>query len=126
MVDKALLDVPSSAWFGGELVQASVLFAGRSPLPSWCLKLNNVINRWDSAHFLSIARDGYASIASHAFFPLLPLGIRTTAVMLSSSSSSSILVVAGLLISNVAFVWAVLALYELGCVVLKVGRGLLR
>jgi hypothetical protein len=41
--------------------------------------------------------------------------------MLSSSSSSSILVVAGLLISNVAFVWAVLALYELGCVVLKVG-----
>lgn len=72
--------------------------------------------RWDAAHFLSIAlTGGYPSLPSHAFFPLYPLLVRGLACLLSFSSAPSlaVLVAAALLVTNIAFFMATLALHEL-------------
>ncbi|KAG5858087.1 hypothetical protein ANANG_G00026380 [Anguilla anguilla] len=37
------------------------------------------LSRWDAEHFLFIAERGYVFEHNHAFFPLLPLGLRATA-----------------------------------------------
>ena len=82
--------------------------------------------RWDSAQFLEIAEHGYREEPSFAFFPGYPILIRAvnrtllpdtiTAPSLSHPaplSEPERLVLSGLLISNVAFVVAALAIYQL-------------
>lgn len=82
--------------------------------------------RWDSAQFLEIAEHGYREEPSFAFFPGYPVLIRAlnrtflpdtiTAPSLyhpAPFSEQERLVLSGLLISNVAFVVAALAIYQL-------------
>lgn len=77
--------------------------------PSLPLCLLKPFTRWDSAHFLTIARDGYRTQRDVAFFPGFPwlvssLARATTAV--SSVSSHVVIIIFGVLISNLAFIAA--------------------
>jgi hypothetical protein len=63
--------------------------------------------RWDSLHYLLIAAHGYNTGANADFFPLYPQLIRVGAWVTSSD------VIAGLLISAVAFAVAMLLLHQL-------------
>ncbi|MDE3131725.1 MAG: hypothetical protein KGL16_11285 [Acidobacteriota bacterium] len=64
-------------------------------------------DRWDAVHYLSIAQHGYTTPVSAAFFPLYPLLIRLAAVITGSY------VIAGVLISFIAFAIALELLYRL-------------
>ena len=81
--------------------------------------------RWDSAHFLHVARRGWTMrVDSHAFFPLSPLLLRAGAWALGPLAGGALcaeerLLVAGLLLSNVAFVAAAWLLDALGCTLLR-------
>jgi hypothetical protein len=64
--------------------------------------------RWDSAWYLSIAHGGYDhSAARTAFFPLYPLALRGLGAVIGSD------LIAGVLISLVAFAIALVLLYRL-------------
>lgn len=67
------------------------------------------VDRFDSAFYLDIASHGYGSLASGrvAFFPLYPLLIRAVGLLTGS------LVIAGVLISAVAFLLALVLLHRL-------------
>jgi hypothetical protein len=72
--------------------------------------LHNVVDgttRWDASWFLFIADDGYTP-ASAAFFPGYPVAVRITDQLTPLGSLG-----AGLVISNGAFLGALLALYRL-------------
>jgi Gpi18-like mannosyltransferase len=69
-------------------------------------ELLDVWTRWDGAHYLSIARLGYAG-SNLAFFPLYPLTIRLLAFVVGSP------ILAGLLVSNIAFLIALALLRRL-------------
>ena len=66
----------------------------------------NVWGRWDAQHYVQIATQGYHG-ADIAFFPLYPFLIRIVGNLLGDH------LVAGLLISNVAFLAALAYLYAL-------------
>ena len=68
--------------------------------------LLNVWGRWDAVHYLTIATQGYAG-TDMAFFPLFPFLIRVLGNLVGNH------LVAGLLISNVSFFFALLFLYRL-------------
>ncbi|KAJ3302621.1 hypothetical protein HDV03_004806 [Kappamyces sp. JEL0829] len=73
--------------------------------------------RWDAVYFLDIAENGYKYEQQFAFFPGLPLLMRLLAALLdplSYLSTRTSIVLAGILISNLCFVAAALALYRLG------------
>ena len=72
-------------------------------------------NKWDSAHFLSIVRDGYSSEQSFAFFPLYPLLVRffTPIIFFNSFSSSASSILTAVILSNIAFLLSALVLYLL-------------
>jgi hypothetical protein len=63
--------------------------------------------RWDSIHYLTIAQHGYTNASDTVFFPLYPLLMRIFAFGLRSE------LVAGMLISVVAFVVALTLLHRL-------------
>ena len=63
--------------------------------------------RWDSIHYLEIARDGYFHPIDASYFPLYPLLLRTVGWVIGSS------VWAGMLISAVSFTIALLLLHRL-------------
>ncbi|HVE68084.1 MAG TPA: mannosyltransferase family protein [Solirubrobacteraceae bacterium] len=63
--------------------------------------------RWDATWYLEIAREGYASELHAAFFPLYPLTVSAVSFVLGSP------VIAGLLVSCIAFMAALLALWRL-------------
>jgi Gpi18-like mannosyltransferase len=64
-------------------------------------------NRWDTGHFISIATLGYTNVVKTAFFPLYPLLIRGLMVAVHNP------LIAGLLISDVSGLIALLVLYQL-------------
>ncbi|HEX8806558.1 MAG TPA: mannosyltransferase family protein [Candidatus Aquilonibacter sp.] len=66
----------------------------------------NVWGRWDAVHYLSIASQGYQG-TDMAFFPLYPLLIRILGRLVGNH------LIAGILISNVAFFFGLLYLYKL-------------
>jgi Gpi18-like mannosyltransferase len=66
----------------------------------------NIFARWDAVHYLEIARSGYHG-ADLAFFPLYPFLIRIGGWLLGSD------VVAGLLVANIAFLFALYFLYRI-------------
>src|SRR5436189_1592648 len=76
--------------------------------PGW----HNAIDgsdRWDAGWFERIARDGYdPSDASAAFFPAFPLAIRGVTLVLPLAEDD-----AALLVSNVAFLGAIIVLFAL-------------
>lgn len=81
-----------------------------SPItPGW----HNVVTAWerqDALWYLRIADGGYrADDGSAAFFPLYPLTVRVVAVVLGGHPLA-----AGLLVSNLAFLAALMVLYLLG------------
>ena len=83
--------------------------------------LLRTFTRWDSAHFLLVAQHGWSRHEwSHAFFPLYPLLLRAGGWALAPVARTLALcpqerfVLAGLLISNAAFVVAACALHALG------------
>ena len=63
--------------------------------------------RWDSIHYLEIARHGYTNTADTSFFPLYPLLTRGLSAIIGSDA------VAGVLISLVAFAIALSLVYRL-------------
>ncbi len=68
--------------------------------------LLNVWGRWDAVHYLDIATQGYQG-TDMAFFPLFPMLIRIVGGFIGSH------LVAGILIANVSFFFALLYLYKL-------------
>ena len=72
--------------------------------------------RWDSAHFLAIAKGGYVKEEDVAFYPLYPWLLRLVACF---STNDFFLILAGVLVSNGAFVAAAAAVERaslgLGC-----------
>src|SRR5215218_1869681 len=70
--------------------------------------LFNTFSLWDSGWFLEIARHGYASEPSAAFFPVYPLLVHTLAWLTRST------LVAGVLISLVAAGLAAVAVQRIG------------
>ncbi len=68
-------------------------------------------SRWDTGFYVSIAEEGYqfegVELPSVAFFPFLPLLMRTVAPLVGNS------LLAGILISNVALMLATVLLYRL-------------
>jgi phosphatidylinositol glycan class V len=88
----------------------------RSPLLS-------AFTRWDAAHFLSLASNGWTAEYSHAFFPLYPLLVRLLADALMRIGlplcATEARVLSGILISNCAFLLAAWCLRELGEHVLR-------
>lgn len=70
--------------------------------------------RWDSIHYLSIAQHGYATAPATAFYPLYPLLVRASGVLLGSD------VVAGVLVSLAALAVALVLLHRLTA--LELGR----
>lgn len=70
--------------------------------------------RWDGAHFLRLSKQGYVQDKDYAFFPLLPLLVRHAAPPLSAFTGLSLdacLVLSGVLVSNLAFVAACVAMH---------------
>ena len=66
-------------------------------------------NRWDAAHYLHIARYGYRASTDAAFFPLFPLLVRGGATLLGHQTYT----LSALIISNLAFLGALVVLYKL-------------
>lgn len=68
-------------------------------------------SRWDSSFYVDIARNGYTyqnvPLPSVAFFPLLPLLIRGVGFVVGD------VLVAGLLVTNIALLAAMMVLYRL-------------
>jgi hypothetical protein len=65
-----------------------------------------VWGRWDAVHYLDISRNGYYG-TDMAFFPLYPLLIHVVGAVLGND------LIAGLVISNVAFFFGLLFFYKL-------------
>ena len=115
---------PLILWFFNRLLLVLTAWLSLSFLPAreapelWhAYPGNNLLNgwlRWDSGWYLTIARDGYAAPAdvvpgrqrNTAFFPLYPLLTRGVSRILHDNFA------AGLVVSNVAFLLALLILYE--------------
>ena len=102
----------------------------RMDLPPECPlspALTSAFTRWDSAHFLSVTASGWADHEySHAFFPMFPLLIRWLAALLSHMlpplCETELHILAGVLLSNSAFVVAACCLHRLGECVLQDAR----
>jgi hypothetical protein len=71
-------------------------------------------DRWDAAYYLQIAAHGYGAAKTAAFFPLYPLTVSGLGAILSST------LVAGILVSLVAFAAALYLLHRL--VALELGE----
>ncbi len=83
-----------------------VLIPGRADHGEVPLKALAGFTRWDGAHYLEIARNGYRGVDT-AFFPLYPTLIRLLGSLVHSD------VIAGLVISNVAFFVALVVMRRL-------------
>jgi Gpi18-like mannosyltransferase len=82
--------------------------------------LLNSWNHWDASHYLHIARYGYRVPADAAFFPLFPLLVRGTALLLGQRAYT----LSAIVVSNLAFLGALVVLYRLASDALneRVGR----
>ena len=74
---------------------------------------HNVVDgttRWDASWFLLIAESGYSAEPAAAFFPGYPMAVRVIDELTPLGSLG-----AALLLSNTAFLFALIALYRLSC-----------
>ena len=95
---------------------AEPLIADNTLPPPYHIRPDNVLvdvfgSRWDTGFYLGIAGEGYRvdgpGLPSVAFFPLLPLLIRALAPLTRDP------IAAGLLVTNLALLWASILLYRL-------------
>ena len=137
----ALLASASRAACVGYMLLADMLLPDHKPegvlsfdFPPVChlsrrTNLLAAFTRWDSAHFLEAAANGWNDpqrVYSHAFFPLYPLLVRWLARLLepllvspSLLCAAELRVASGVLVSNGAFVVAACCLHRLGTRVLR-------
>jgi Gpi18-like mannosyltransferase len=109
------LAVPLTAFLITRLVVFAAVYLSDIALPQIANEDKRdaveVWNRWDTVWYVSIVEDGYAFTpgekSSVAFFPLYPLLMAALRPLISGP------VVAGLLISNLAFLAALILLYRL-------------
>ncbi|KAJ1913486.1 ER membrane glycoprotein subunit of the GPI transamidase complex-like protein [Tieghemiomyces parasiticus] len=79
-----------------------------------------VFVRWDAIYFVHLAEEGqYVYEQEHAFFPMLPMTMRVVATyvlypLLPGLGFRISVILAGVLISNLAFVGSAVVLYRLG------------
>ena len=66
-------------------------------------------NRWDALWYAGIARAGYQNVTQTAFFPLYPLLVRAGTLQVGAPDDGRVYLV-GLLLSNLAFFFALWAL----------------
>ncbi|KYQ90121.1 phosphatidylinositol glycan [Tieghemostelium lacteum] len=86
--------------------------------------IKRVFVKWDSIYFTRIAEFGYEYEQNHAFFPLYPLlmnGLgRVISILLGNKVIfSDCIIIAGFIISNVAFILSALQLLKLGNIIFK-------
>jgi hypothetical protein len=90
-------------------------YLGEAPLnEGWAGLLLGPWQRFDSLHYLSIARQGYANVADSVFPPLYPLAMRLAGSLPSlfmPPGQSNLL--GGILVSNLAFIGSLVLLYRL-------------
>ncbi|KAH6596542.1 hypothetical protein BASA61_003470 [Batrachochytrium salamandrivorans] len=91
------------------------------------LSLMKPLIRWDAVYFLSIAESGYTYEQQFAFFPGLPLLMRSFAALLrlitgGSMCDQALLAMAGLFVTNMMFVGAAISLYWLSIHILRDNR----
>jgi Gpi18-like mannosyltransferase len=93
---------------GSGAVQGVLPDDTRASTPGWHNAVDGV-NRWDAGWFLRIAADGYRpDDASAAFFPGYPIAVRVIDRVFPGGTE-----VAGLLVSNAAFIGSLIVLYAL-------------
>ena len=95
---------------------AVTLFSSPTSCPDVCHPSTNPLldaaTRWDAGAYVDIAQDGYGAVpANNAYFPLFPLLIRLLAAPLGGSDDAYL--VAGLVISNLALLVALIYLARL-------------
>ena len=107
-----LVQVPATlAWKYGELNAGSPPYRTEPPpVQGWIGNIVNPMRLWDGLWYRLIAADGYDRAHPHkaAFWPLYPWGMRTGHEWFGITFET-----AGYLISNVAFVVALVLLYRL-------------
>jgi hypothetical protein len=90
-------------------------YLGEAPLnEGWAGLFLGPWQRFDSLHYLSIARQGYANVADSVFPPLYPLAMRLAGSLPSlfmPPGQSNLL--GGILVSNLAFIGSLVLLYRL-------------
>jgi hypothetical protein len=90
-------------------------YLGEAPLnEGWAGQLLGPWQRFDSLHYLSIARQGYANVADSVFPPLYPMAMRLAGSLPSlftPPGQSNLL--GGILVSNLAFIGSLVLLYRL-------------
>lgn len=99
-------------------------FGGRFPYADRVLSITNLPNwiwgfgNFDGVHYLRLAQNGYSAVFTQAFFPLYPLLIRLINIFPKGSQDLNIFTdpsyfYAGILVSSVAFIFAVYFLIKL-------------
>ena len=81
------------------------------PNTSFSLTFNTILYswyHWDATRYLTIATQGYLSQGDVAYFPLYPAVVHTSSVILHQDP-----LIIGMLISNLAFLGALMVLYRL-------------
>ncbi|KAI8867732.1 mannosyltransferase [Ramicandelaber brevisporus] len=86
--------------------------------PTWLQQLVSAFARWDSVHFLGISSHGYMYEHAHAFFPGMLMTMRYAASTVLKPIADvhgdvATQILAGVIISNAAFVAAAAVLYKL-------------
>ncbi|KAJ3183987.1 hypothetical protein HDU85_001838 [Gaertneriomyces sp. JEL0708] len=86
-----------------------------TPSDGFLWKVARPFMSWDAVYFLDIAENGYMYEQEFAFFPGLPILLRIVSrLVLGGNSSRAARILIGALMTNIAFVLAVVALYKLG------------
>jgi Gpi18-like mannosyltransferase len=73
-------------------------------------------DQWDVKWYIGLAEHGYAGFrpgVSSAFFPLMPLAMKVMSAILSLFTTNPVSLPAGMLVSNAAFLGAMVVLYHL-------------
>jgi hypothetical protein len=98
-----------------EAAEAVRPYLGEAPLTEgWAGLLLGPWQRFDTLHYLSIARQGYANVSASVFPPLYPLAMRLAgslpALFLPPGQSN---LLGGIIVSNLAFIGSLVLLYRL-------------
>ena len=114
-----LLAVLSHSGANMEVQRNTIIFSA-DPHPMWLYTLISPFIQWDGIHFLNIALHGYDSVLEHAFFPGLPIMMRTFASILPSLSNTASmdLALGGILFVQLSAVLGALGLFRLSSLVL--------
>ena len=110
-------------WFATELTPDSDYPDDPATYVGWQYSPNRLLDiwgRWDTGFYLDIARNGYQQIDDTtfrqlkiAFFPLYPMLIRVAIAPISGIPQAQEMLLAGVLISNLCLLGALLFLYQL-------------